>query len=73
MSTRRAAPHPTARAGHRALKDKVALRMRTVVWFRGKDLRIGDHQALAQAAHDGETIPLFVIDPYFAHYLRYLV
>jgi deoxyribodipyrimidine photo-lyase len=39
--------------------------MRTLVWFRGKDLRVGDHAPLAEAVRDGEVIPLFVIDPFF--------
>lgn len=39
--------------------------MRTIVWFRGKDLRIADHAPLAEAAMAGEAIPLFVLDPYF--------
>lgn len=39
--------------------------MRTLVWFRGKDLRISDHVPLRTAAKNGEVIPLFVVDPYF--------
>lgn len=39
--------------------------MRTIVWFRGKDLRISDHAPLQHAADAGEVLPLFVIDPYF--------
>jgi deoxyribodipyrimidine photo-lyase len=39
--------------------------MRTLVWFRGKDLRVSDHEPLRNAAAKGETIPLFVLDPYF--------
>jgi deoxyribodipyrimidine photo-lyase len=39
--------------------------MRTLVWFRGKDLRIGDHAPLRDAADAGEVIPLFVLDPFF--------
>lgn len=39
--------------------------MRTLVWFRGKDLRVSDHAPLASALETGETIPLFVLDPYF--------
>jgi deoxyribodipyrimidine photo-lyase len=38
---------------------------RTLVWFRGKDLRITDHAALNSALAAGELIPLFVLDPYF--------
>lgn len=39
--------------------------MRTIVWFRGKDLRISDHAPLWEARADGDVIPLFVLDPYF--------
>jgi deoxyribodipyrimidine photo-lyase len=39
--------------------------MRTIVWFRGKDLRISDHAPLRDALAAGEVIPLFVLDPYF--------
>lgn len=39
--------------------------MRTLVWFRGKDLRVADHGPLAEAAASGEVIPLFVLDPHF--------
>jgi len=38
---------------------------RTIVWFRGKDLRIADHAPLMAAQATGEVIPLFVLDPYF--------
>jgi deoxyribodipyrimidine photo-lyase len=38
---------------------------RTIVWFRGKDLRISDHAPLRDALAAGEVIPLFVLDPYF--------
>src|SRR5690349_17510212 len=39
---------------------------RTLVWFRGKDLRVSDHAALTSAlAEGGELVPLFVLDPYF--------
>jgi deoxyribodipyrimidine photo-lyase len=38
---------------------------RTIVWFRGKDLRISDHAPLCDAQAGGEVIPLFVLDPYF--------
>lgn len=40
---------------------------RTIVWFRGKDLRISDHAPLVDALAVGEIIPLFVLDPYFFH------
>lgn len=39
--------------------------MRTLVWFRGKDLRVHDHAPLREAAEQGEVVPLFVLDPYF--------
>jgi deoxyribodipyrimidine photo-lyase len=39
--------------------------MRSIVWFRGKDLRVADHGPLVEAATSGEVIPLFVLDPYF--------
>ncbi len=38
---------------------------RSLVWFRGKDLRLRDHAALSAASTDAELIPLFVLDPYF--------
>jgi len=43
----------------------VASLVRTLVWFRGKDLRIADHAPLQSAARAGEAIPAFVLDPYF--------
>jgi deoxyribodipyrimidine photo-lyase len=39
--------------------------MRTLVWFRGKDLRLADHAPLRDAAAAGEVVPLFVLDPCF--------
>lgn len=39
--------------------------MRTLVWFRGKDLRVTDHQPLADALAQGEVVPVFVLDSYF--------
>ncbi len=39
--------------------------MRSIVWFRGKDLRVADHGPLVEAAASGEVIPLFVLDPFF--------
>lgn len=39
--------------------------MRTLVWFRGKDLRVADHEPLARAAAEGEVVCLFVLDPFF--------
>jgi len=35
--------------------------LRSLVWFRGKDLRVGDHAPLIEAAAAGEVIPLFVL------------
>jgi deoxyribodipyrimidine photo-lyase len=38
--------------------------MRSVVWFRGKDLRVHDHPALARAVSElGPVIPVFVLAP----------
>src|ERR1700743_1819487 len=37
--------------------------MRTLLWFRGKDLRVHDHAALGAAASSRELIPLFVLSP----------
>ena len=39
--------------------------VRSLVWFRGKDLRVADHAPLDAAVRDGEIIPVFVLDPYF--------
>lgn len=39
--------------------------MRTLVWFRGKDLRLADHPPLASALQGGDVLPLFVIDRFF--------
>ena len=39
--------------------------MRTLVWFRGKDLRLADHAPLHDAIRHGEVVPIFVVDPYF--------
>lgn len=39
--------------------------MRTLVWFRGKDLRLADHRPLRDAVASGEVLPVFVLDPYF--------
>jgi deoxyribodipyrimidine photo-lyase len=43
---------------------------KTLVWFRGKDLRISDHPALRTALDEGArqpgtVIPCFVLDPFF--------
>jgi deoxyribodipyrimidine photo-lyase len=54
------APHQATRAF-----GESAVSMRTIVWFRGKDLRISDHAPLRDAVAAGEAIPLFVLDPYF--------
>lgn len=52
---------------HRAThtSDELAMTSRTIVWFRGKDLRLSDHAPLQAALAGGEVIPLFVLDPYF--------
>ncbi|HEX6638943.1 MAG TPA: deoxyribodipyrimidine photo-lyase [Steroidobacteraceae bacterium] len=44
--------------------------MRTLVWYRGKDLRIADHAPLRAALQtndgdDAQVIPVFVFDDYF--------
>ena len=40
--------------------------MRTIVWFRGKDLRVTDHEPLMRGSTTGEVIPLLVLeDSYF--------
>lgn len=39
--------------------------MRSLVWFRGKDLRLADHGPLVEAVRTGEVLPLFVLDPFF--------
>ena len=38
--------------------------MRTLLWFRGKDLRLHDHPALSATLND-ELCPVFVLDDYF--------
>lgn len=39
---------------------------RTLVWYRGKELRLTDHAPLADALAAGdEIIPLFVLDPFY--------
>jgi deoxyribodipyrimidine photo-lyase len=42
--------------------------MRSIVWFRGKDLRVHDHPALHRAARESrELLAVFVLEPvYFA-------
>ena len=44
--------------------------MRSIVWFRGKDLRLADHAPLTEALAAGEVMPLFVLDPFFFEPLR---
>jgi deoxyribodipyrimidine photo-lyase len=39
--------------------------MRSLVWFRGKDLRVADHGPLHDSARRGSILCLFVLDPYF--------
>src|SRR5690242_1802464 len=39
--------------------------MRTIVWFRGKDLRVSDHAPLHDAVATGEVVPLFVLSSRF--------
>jgi deoxyribodipyrimidine photo-lyase len=39
--------------------------VRTLVWFRGKDLRAADHVPLREAAKKGNVIPVFALDPFF--------
>ena len=42
--------------------------MRSIVWFRGKDLRVIDHEPLVRASASGEVIPLLVLeDSYFGN------
>ena len=36
------------------------------VWFK-RDLRIGDHAALAEAAKRGPVLPVYVIEPSIIH------
>lgn len=43
---------------------------RTLVWFRGKDLRLADHEPLRAALDEGEAVLAFVLDPYFFEPLR---
>lgn len=38
-------------------------RTKTLVWYRGKDLRVADHAPLAEAAKHGDVIPVFVMSP----------
>lgn len=41
--------------------------MRSLVWFRGKDMRVADHQPLLDAVASGDVVPLFVIEPNWAN------
>ena len=36
--------------------------MPSILWFR-RDLRLADHPALIDAAHAGEVLPVFILDP----------
>jgi deoxyribodipyrimidine photo-lyase len=38
---------------------------RTLLWFRGKDLRLSDHLALRSALEADELVCVFVLDPFF--------
>lgn len=38
---------------------------RTLVWFRGKELRLSDHRPLVSAIERGEVVCCFVVDPHF--------
>lgn len=40
-------------------------RKKTIVWFRGKDLRLSDHKPLRAACSQGEVLAVFVVDPFF--------
>jgi deoxyribodipyrimidine photo-lyase len=37
--------------------------MRTLLWFRDKDLRLADHPALHEALARGPVLPLYVLEP----------
>jgi len=39
--------------------------MQTLLWFRGKDLRLHDHPALADSLVRGTVLAVFVLDPFF--------
>jgi deoxyribodipyrimidine photo-lyase len=39
--------------------------MRTLVWFRGKDLRLADNAPLTDAIAGGEVVCVFLFDPFF--------
>ena len=38
---------------------------RSILWFRGKDLRLADHEGLQFALSSDQVIPVFVLDTYF--------
>ena len=38
---------------------------RSILWFRGKDLRLADHEGLRLAMNSDQVIPVFVLDSYF--------
>ena len=38
---------------------------RALLWFRGKDLRLADHQGVQRASGFEEVVPVFVLDPYY--------
>jgi len=55
---------------------------RTLVWYRGNDLRVSDHRPLSDAAQSGSVVPVFVLDPHFfavkpprrgAHRMQFLI
>ncbi|MED5360679.1 MAG: deoxyribodipyrimidine photo-lyase, partial [Pseudomonadota bacterium] len=37
----------------------------SLVWFRGKDLRLADHAPLHDALSAGPALTVFVVDPFF--------
>jgi deoxyribodipyrimidine photo-lyase len=55
---------------------------RSLVWYRGNDLRVSDHRPLSDAAKSGEVVPVFVLAPHFfavkpprrgAHRMQFLI
>ncbi len=55
---------------------------RSLVWYRGNDLRVSDHRPLSDAAQSGEVIAVFVLNPHFssmtppqrgAHRMKFLI
>src|SRR5690606_4840967 len=61
----RTADRAPVRRARRGDAERGRAGVRTLVWFRGKDLRLRDHAPLASALAAGEVLPLFVVDPYF--------